>query len=167
MDSKDMLDLIKKSEDGTLSLVEMSERLTQSIREQEANKHKVKFYDIVTGGDQAPFWKDFSIVSKTLNFRDRKGRLIGRTKLFDFLRLNGVLISGGHLHNTPKDEHVKAGRFRIVISDNRFFNHTTLISAKGMEYFMNMLHDAGFHQYVPKNKKIKSPLQIECNLFEE
>ncbi len=38
----------------------------------------------------------------------------GETRLFELLRVNGVLITGGQRHNLPYQYHLDIGRFRVV-----------------------------------------------------
>lgn len=100
---------------------------------------KADYYDAVAGSKTAIRMLD---VAKTI---DVPG--MGRTKLFEFLRSKGVLMQD----NRPYQQHIDAGRFRVV--QNQYQDskgqshivHTTLVYTKGVQYILSLLAKDGYH----------------------
>ena len=74
----------------------------------------------------------------------------GRNNMFEFLRNDGVLMSGGDAHNIPHRAQIEAGRFVVKESTwtepetgNVHVNTKTLVSQKGLLYVHKRLKDAG------------------------
>lgn len=67
---------------------------------------------------------------------DSEGVSIGQNRLFDFLRANGYLISGGARHNVPMQRYVDRGYFEVTTqtfagSTGTHQKFTTKITGKG------------------------------------
>lgn len=70
--------------------------------------------------------------------------LIGRNRLFSWLRDNGYLIKNGKDKNMPKQVYVEQGLFKVSenivkTSEGEKISATTLITGKGQMYFLDML----------------------------
>lgn len=95
---------------------------------------KADFYDAVTGSKDTV---DIGTVAKVLNMG------IGRTKLFQFLRDNGVLMKD----NQPYQKFIDAGWFRVIESrytkpdGSTHINTKTVVYQKGVDYIRKMLGD--------------------------
>ncbi|MCK9532630.1 MAG: phage antirepressor KilAC domain-containing protein [Gammaproteobacteria bacterium] len=93
---------------------------------------KVEFYDAVTGSKDTI---DMGSVAKVLN------KKIGRNKLFEFLRENGVLMS----NNIPYQKYVDSGHFRVIETKytkpdgSTHIGLKTLIYQKGVNYINKLL----------------------------
>ncbi|HET8689384.1 MAG TPA: phage antirepressor KilAC domain-containing protein [Methanosarcina sp.] len=93
---------------------------------------KADFYDAVTGSKDTV---DIGTVAKVLNMG------IGRTKLFQFLRDNGVLMKD----NQPYQKFIDAGWFRVIESrytkpdGSTHINTKTVVYQKGIDYIRKML----------------------------
>lgn len=83
---------------------------------------KVEFYNQVTDSTDCV---DMGTVAKVLNFKN-----IGRTKLFEMLRNNGVLMSD----NRPYQKYIDAGYFRVIESKYSMPDGTIRISFKTVVY---------------------------------
>ncbi|MBO3445851.1 phage antirepressor KilAC domain-containing protein [Clostridium sp. CCUG 7971] len=76
--------------------------------------------------------------AKVLNNNDI---LIGRNRLFSWLRDNGYLIKNGKDKNIPKQVYVEQGLFKVSesivkTSEGEIISATTLITGKGQLYFL-------------------------------
>lgn len=76
--------------------------------------------------------------AKVLNNNDI---LIGRNRLFSWLRDNGYLIKSGKDKNMPKQVYVEQGLFKVSesivrTSEGEIISATTLITGKGQLYFL-------------------------------
>ena len=96
---------------------------------------KADFYDAVTGSKDTV---DIGTVAKVLNMG------IGRTKLFQFLRDNGVLMKD----NQPYQRYIDSGWFRVVESrytkpdGSTHVNTKTVVYQKGIDYIRKMLEQS-------------------------
>ncbi|HBD95068.1 MAG: hypothetical protein A2015_02220 [Spirochaetes bacterium GWF1_31_7] len=101
-------------------------------KQAEENKHKVNFYDDVTGSTDTV---EMSEAAKVLN----KG--IGRNKLFELLRGQGVLMN----NNQPYQKYVDNGYFRLI--EQKFIKPTgetcinikTVVFQKGMAFIDKLI----------------------------
>lgn len=95
-------------------------------------KPKVDFFEAVTGSKDTI---DMGCVAKVLN------KKIGRNKLFDFLRENGVLMS----NNVPYQKFCDCGYFRVIESKytkpdgSTHIGLKTLVYQKGVNYINKLL----------------------------
>ena len=94
-------------------------------------KPKAEFYDTVANSESL---LSMGHVAKTLDMG------IGRNKLFEFLRSNGILNS----QNIPYQRFVNAGYFKLVEStymagDNQVVATTTYVKQKGIDYIRKLL----------------------------
>ena len=135
--------LVKKK-DIQLSNLSESDKLdliTQHLIEyKEKNQHKIDFYNTVT---QTEEWVEMAAVSKLLAYDG-----YGRNNLFNFLRMAGVLrnMQGiKDIHNTPKQEYVDQGYFKMVeqtypdgIGNDRI-SFKTVVSQKGLEFIRRLI----------------------------
>lgn len=100
------------------------------------NAPKVEFFDAVADSKTA---LPMASVAKVLGIKG-----IGRNKLFEILRLRGVLQAD----NVPYQEHVDAGRFRVLeqkYTDQRTGEvrvaTRTLVYQRGVDYIRKMISD--------------------------
>lgn len=95
-------------------------------------KPKVDFFEAVTGSKDTI---DMGSVAKVLN------RKIGRNKLFDFLRENGILMS----NNVPYQKFCDSGYFRVIETKynkpdgSTHIGLKTLVYQKGVNYINKLL----------------------------
>lgn len=119
---------------------EQQERIEEQQRLIEVQKPKAEFYDDVVDSKDAI---DMQTVAKTLNMG------MGRTKLFEFLRNNKVLMQD----NKPYQKYVDMGWFRLV--ESRYtkpngdicINLKTVVFQKGLD---------GIRKMIIKNKNLQS-----------
>lgn len=117
---------------------EQQERIEEQQRLIEVQKPKAEFYDDVVDSKDAI---DMQTVAKTLNMG------MGRTKLFEFLRNNKVLMHD----NKPYQKYVDMGWFRLV--ESRYtkpngdicINLKTVVFKKGLD---------GIRKMIIKNKNL-------------
>lgn len=102
-----------------------------AIEQQERDRPKVEFYDAVAGSKDAIEMKH---AAKVLNIG------VGRNKLFEFLRAEGVLMQD----NTPYQEYVDRGYFRLVeqkytrADGETHVNFKTLVYQRGLEFIRKL-----------------------------
>lgn len=104
----------------------------------EEQKPKVVFADSVSNSN------DLILVRDLAKIISQNGVAIGEKKLYAWLRDNGYLIKQkGSSYNTPKQQYIKDGLFKVVervivnpIGENKI-SLTTKITAKGQQYFIN------------------------------
>lgn len=90
-------------------------------------KPKAEFYDAVTESKDAV---DIGTVAKVLNLG------IGRTRLFSFMRADGILM----MNNQPYQHHIDAGHFRVIETKfskpdgSMHVNLKTVAYQKGIDY---------------------------------
>lgn len=95
-------------------------------------KPKVDFFEAVTGSKDTI---DMGSVAKVLN------KKIGRNKLFDFLRENGILMS----NNVPYQKFCDSGYFRVIETKynkpdgSTHIGLKTLVYQKGVNYINKLL----------------------------
>ncbi len=70
--------------------------------------------------------------------------MIGRNRLFSFLREQGYLIKSGKEKNMPKQAYVEQGLFKVSESvvntmEGEILSTTTLVTGKGQMYFLEIL----------------------------
>lgn len=74
---------------------------------------------------------------------------MGQNKLFQFLRIQGVLIRSGESRNSPYQRHVEAGRFVIKVTtypigeDRTGTSKTTYATPKGLAYIADLVKQYG------------------------
>ena len=98
-------------------------------------KARAKLYDV---GANTSGWLDMRAAAKALGF--------GSTTFFDRLRAAGILLK---INNTPAQEHINCGRFKVIHSHyrdqktgERVPYAKTVISPKGMQYVAARLEAA-------------------------
>ena len=104
----------------------------------EEQKPKVVFADSVSNSN------DLILVRDLAKIISQNGVTIGEKKLYAWLRDNGYLIKQkGSSYNTPKQQYIKDGLFKVVervivnpIGENKI-SLTTKITPKGQQYFVN------------------------------
>lgn len=104
----------------------------------EEQKPKVAFADSVSNSN------DLILVRDLAKIISQNGVIIGEKKLYAWLRDNGYLIKQkGSSYNTPKQQYIKDGLFKVVervivnpIGENKI-SLTTKITSKGQQYFVN------------------------------
>ena len=104
----------------------------------EEQKPKVVFADSVSNSN------DLILVRDLAKIISQNGVTIGEKKLFAWLRDNDYLIKQkGSSYNTPKQQYIKSGLFKVVervitnpVGDNKI-SITTKITPKGQQYFVN------------------------------
>lgn len=95
-------------------------------------KPKIEFYEAVTGSKDTI---DMGSVAEVLN------KKIGRNKLFDFLRENGILMS----NNVPYQKYCDSGYFRVIETKytkpdgSTHIGLKTLVYQKGVNYINKLL----------------------------
>lgn len=74
----------------------------------------------------------------------------GQIRLYSYLRQHGVLISGGHRHNHPKQGHIDTQRFDLKETGeyvdskgNRVATFTTMVTPKGLDYIRRLINKHG------------------------
>jgi len=94
----------------------------------EEAKPKVDFYNTVTKNNKTV---DMSEAAKLLKLKDEKGKIIGRNKLFKFLRDEGILMKG----NEPYQRFVEWGYFDVIedIKDGKRIFVQTTVFQKGLD----------------------------------
>ncbi|MBD2196600.1 MULTISPECIES: phage antirepressor KilAC domain-containing protein [Calothrix] len=95
---------------------------------------KAEVYDQVIANNT---FHDMAEVAKIINIKN-----MGRNNLFSFLRNEGILRG----NNTPYQNYVNQGYFKVVIKPNRMNvnNTVTLVSPKGIEFIIGLLEYAGY-----------------------
>jgi len=89
-------------------------------------------------------------VAKLFNEKIRKGKSIGRTKLFDILRDEEVLMVYGSEKNNPRQKYIDNGCFVLKTStfDNGYggtkLSSTTKVTPKGINWLWNFLIKKGY-----------------------
>ena len=89
-------------------------------------------------------------VAKLFNEKIRKGKSIGRTKLFDILRDEEVLMVYGSEKNNPRQKYIDNGCFVLKTStfDNGYggtkMSSTTKVTPKGINWLWNFLIKKGY-----------------------
>ena len=104
----------------------------------EEQKPKVVFADSISNSN------DLILVRDLAKIISQNGVTIGEKKLYAWLRDNGYLIKQkGSSYNTPKQQYIKDGLFKVVervivnpIGENKI-SLTTKITPKGQQYFVN------------------------------
>ena len=104
----------------------------------EEQKPKVVFADSVSNSN------DLILVRDLAKIISQNGVTIGEKKLYAWLRDNGYLIKQkGSSYNTPKQQYIKDGLFKVVervivnpIGENKI-SLTTKVTPKGQQYFVN------------------------------
>lgn len=104
----------------------------------EEQKPKVVFADSVSNSN------DLILVRDLAKIISQNGVAIGEKKLYAWLRDNDYLIKQkGSSYNTPKQQYIKSGLFKVVervitnpVGDNKI-SITTKITPKGQQYFVN------------------------------
>lgn len=123
-----------------LGLLELAVEQEKKIEEQHAkllsNNHKVQFYDQVTGSQET---MDVETVAKTLNIPG-----VGRTKLFQFLRVAGVI----EYSNRPYQKYVDCGYAKLIErpwinprSGRTQIYSKTVFYQKGVEFIGKLLKE--------------------------
>ncbi len=115
-------------------------QIAQALEEKEQQialmKPKADFFDAVADSKDAI---EMSTAAKVLNMG------IGRTKLFEFLRQEGVLMG----NNQPYQEYIDRGYFRTVEQKytkpdgSTNINIKTLVYQRGLDYIRKLLKKAG------------------------
>ena len=104
-------------------------KLEDKIKE---DKPKVDAYDQLMNSDVSISFGQFSRLIR-----------IGRNKLFELCRENGILISKGDLRNAPYQRYIDAGYFEVIenvlpVKGDKIIHTTlTLITPKGQDYLTN------------------------------
>ena len=104
----------------------------------EEQKPKVAFADSVSNSN------DLILVRDLAKIISQNGVDIGEKKLYAWLRDNGYLIKQkGSSYNTPKQQYIKDGLFKVVervivnpIGESKI-SLTTKVTPKGQQYFVN------------------------------
>ena len=123
------LEMMQNIQRGMMWLTQKANILQKQLEEA---KPKVEFYDSVM---QSADTCDMGTVAKVLNCG------IGRTKLFEFLRKKGVLMSD----NRPYQKFVDAGMFRVVESKwatpdgDIHVNYKTVVFQKGLDFIKKIV----------------------------
>jgi phage antirepressor YoqD-like protein len=133
--------------EGILAAQEIIENLKKRI---ESEAHKVKSYNtFLTAGNNLTM----NQAAKALN---DSGIIIGRNRLFDFLREKKVFLSD----NTPYQNHIDARRFKVIIKpiqmgDQILNKPQTFVTPKGMDYIRALLeeHWPGIPAMIDKQMK--------------
>lgn len=113
------------------ALADEFEKSQKLLEENKKLAPKAEFYDTVANSESL---LSMGHVAKALDMG------IGRNKLFEFLRSNGILNS----HNIPYQRFVNAGYFKLVEStymagDNQVVATTTYVKQKGVDYIRKLL----------------------------
>lgn len=104
-----------------------------AVKQLEAAKPKVEFYDAVAGSKDAI---EIGEAAKVLNVPG-----VGRNKLFSILRIHKILMQG----NQPYQEYVDRGYFRVIEqkytkpNGDTCINIKTLVYQKGLDYIRKIL----------------------------
>lgn len=112
---------------------ELEEKNKLLLTENERMKPKEEFFDDVTASKDAI---DIGQVAKVLNFQG-----IGRNKLFEILRNNGILKQ----NNEPYQKYIDCGYFRVIEQKYEArpgeirINIKTLVFQKGVDYIRKIL----------------------------
>jgi len=75
---------------------------------------------------------------------------LGPNRLFQILREEGVLISGGKSHNAPYQRHINAGRFVVKVTSydrpdgSQGTSMTTYATPKGLDYIRKVVASMGY-----------------------
>ncbi|GAB3326213.1 hypothetical protein GCM10027299_25320 [Larkinella ripae] len=131
---KDMAMMIYEAEVAKERLLIENSKLKQ---ENEVAQPKIDFYDAVTDSKDVA---DLSKVAKILNFKN-----IGRNKLFEILRLEGVLRT----NNEPYQKFVDCGWFRVLETSwskpdgSQHVYFKTVVFQKGIDAIRKILLKTG------------------------
>lgn len=85
--------------------------------------------------------------AKIIKAKDKKGRLIGRNKLFEFLRNFGLLQHEKGSHNIPYQNWIQNKLFEIVMKNNERnggISAVVRITALGLDTIINLLKEEGY-----------------------
>lgn len=85
--------------------------------------------------------------AKIIKAKDKKGRLIGRNKLFEFLRNFGLLQHEKGSHNIPYQNWIQNKLFEIVMKKNEKnggISAVVRITALGLDTIINLLKEEGY-----------------------
>lgn len=119
------------------ALADAEEEKERLALENEEMKPKAEFYDAVTGG---PTTLEVGTVAKILNCG------IGRNKLFEFLKNEGILDG----RNIPYQRYVDSGYFRVVetrylLPSGDYATYTkTVVYQKGVDFIRKCLIKKGY-----------------------
>lgn len=90
-----------------------------------------------------------SSASNLLNFsQTAKSFGIGRNKLFEILRKEGILLTNEYNKNIPKQSYITQGYFRVIITPRKIKGEivdlsTSLITPKGLNFIHKILKNNG------------------------
>ncbi len=79
---------------------------------------------------------------------------VGPVKLFDWMRRQGILITGGHRHNLPMQRHIDSGYFCVrqgtyQANGEARASFTTMLTGKGEQWLTRRLIAGGVLSEVP------------------
>ena len=119
------------------ALADAEEEKERLSLENEEMKPKAEFYDTVA---ESSTTFEVGVVAKILNFG------IGRSKLFKFLRNEGIL----NPDNIPYQQYVDAGYFKVVempygkLNGDTLVGKKTVVYQKGIDYIRKLLKKKGY-----------------------
>lgn len=114
---------------------DLAEKNEKLMVENQEMQPKAEFYDKITASKTVCQMAVAAQVAK-LPF--------GRNTLFQFLREEGVLITGGNRHNLPKQRYVNEGYFTVEenfftnAAGETFVNPTTYVTQKGISLIIRL-----------------------------
>jgi len=116
---------------------DLADRLIKVEAKAKSDAPKVEFADLVAGID-----KGIPIP----NYAKAVG--IGPLKLFEWMRINHILIAGGQRHNLPLQRYIESGYFAIrqgmyEANGELRASFTTMLTGKGEQWLTRLLIAAG------------------------
>jgi phage antirepressor YoqD-like protein len=136
------------------------ETLKSVIKE---NAPKVEFYDIMADSSDLMPFSDFA---KTACFRGQDGKIKGRNKIMDFLRIKKILTKRDGV-NYPDQRFINNGCFEMKAKQLSNGKHkpVPMMTAKGIQFVIRILSENGFNHVEPEVKNPKT-IEIEKLLFQ-
>lgn len=145
-------DVINKTLEDPDFIIQMATKLKEEKEQRILAQRKVESLEesIVLDKPYIEFGKCISSSSEAITIGqfakilNNNNIIIGRNRLFNFLREEGYLIKNGKEKNTPKQAYVKQGLFKVsetIINtiEGEKLSTTTLITGKGQKYFFEIL----------------------------
>ena len=103
------------------------------------NQPKVDFYEAVKKSEST------CLVRILARYLKQNGYDTGQNRLYAWMKNNGYIHKGGRSKNLPTQKSMNAGLFKVKMTEQELPNgdkivqHTTLVTTKGVQYFVKRL----------------------------
>lgn len=145
-------DVIEKTLQSPDFIIKLATELKKERQEKIMAQRKLENLEAVITIDKpyTNFGKKIAVTSDAITIGQfakllaNNNIVMGRNRLFDFLREQGYLIKKGKDKNIPKQPYLEQGLFKIaerVVNtvEGEILSTTTLITGKGQMYFLDLL----------------------------